>query len=137
MARSKGGRAGVEVEGGPELRRAFRKFDSRLGDLRDLHTAAAELVEDRAEDLVPRETGALGDTIRTSRSTRGAAVLAGGRSLVPYAGPIHFGWRARNIEPQPFLYDALDQRRDDVRDRYERGVAQLVERFDAEAPHER
>jgi len=29
-----------------------------------------------------------------------------GRASVPYAGPIHWGWPARNIEPQPFLTDA-------------------------------
>ena len=133
MAR-KGGRAGVEVEGGPQLRRAFRKLGDRADDLRDVHRDAAKIVEQEAESLVPVLSGALRDTIRTSRTRSGSGVLAGGRSLVPYAGPIHFGWRARNIEPQPFLYDALDKRRDEVVARYSEGVATLVRRFDAEAP---
>lgn len=133
----KGGRAAVEVEGGPQLRRAFRRLDDRLDDLSALHQEVAELVEDRAEDLVPVASGRLRDTIRTSRRKTGASVLAGGRSLVPYAGPIHFGWRARNIEPQPFLYDALDDRRGEVIERYQDGIGALVRRFDAEAPDKR
>lgn len=133
MAR-KGGRAAVEVDGAPELRRAFRKLDGRLDDLKDLSRDAAEVVEDRADKLVPVLTGKLRGTLRTTASAKVGAVLAGGRTMVPYAGPIHFGWRARNIAPQPFLYDALDDRRDEVVRVYSEGVANLVHRFDREAP---
>lgn len=133
MAR-KGGRAAVEVEGAKELRKAFANLDDRLDDLSDVNADAARIVEHEAESLVPVLTGRLRETIRTSRTKRSSAVLAGGRSLVPYAGPIHFGWRARNIEPQPFLYDALDHRRDEVVRRYEDGIDALVHRFDREAP---
>lgn len=133
---AKGGRARVEVEGGPELRRAFRKFDDRLGDLRAVHRSAAEVVEGEAESLVPVRTGRLRESIRVSAGKTGAGVLAG-RRTVPYAGPIHFGWRIRNIEPQPFLYDALDRRRDAVLETYRDGVGSLVTRFDREAPHKR
>lgn len=134
MARTKGGRAGVEVEGGPELRRAFVKMGARADDLKDATRAATELVEREAESIVPRVTGALRDTIRSSVTARAGSVIAGGRSRVPYAPPIHFGWHARNIEPQPFMFDALDRRRDDVVDRYRAQVDTIVRRFDAEAP---
>lgn len=130
----KGGRAAVEVEGAPQLRRAFRKLDDRLDDLSELHQDIGELVADKAGDLVPRVSGRLAGTIRATRSRRAAAVVAGRSSVVPYAGPIHFGWRARNIEPQPFLYDALDDRRGEVLDRYRSGVDDLIRRFDREAP---
>jgi hypothetical protein len=134
MARAKGGRAGIEVEGGPQLRRAFAKLEDRADDLRDAHRSAAETVEDEAESIAPRLTGALIDSIRTSVRKTGSSVLAGGTGLVPYAGPIHFGWRARNIEPQPFLYDALDRRRGEIAERYAAEVGTMVRRFDAEAP---
>lgn len=137
MARAKGGRAAVEVEGGPELRRAFRKYGDRADDLKDVHADAAGIVEAEAETLVPVLSGALRDTIRTTRTKSGASVLAGRGRTVPYAGPIHFGWRIRNIEPQPFLYDALDRRRGEVVQRYHEGVDDLIRRFDREAPHER
>lgn len=134
MARTKGGRAGVEVEGGPELRRAFRKLGDRADDLKDAARNAATIVERRAESLVPRASGALAATIRSTATARAGTVIAGGRAMVPYAGPIHFGWHARNIEPQPFMYDALDDRRDEVVDAYRAAIDTLIRRFDAEAP---
>lgn len=132
MARK--GRASIEVEGGPELRRAFRKLGDRANDLKDVHRDAAELVADRAEQLAPRLSGALADSIRVEARKTGAAVRAGGTRLVPYAGPIHYGWRIRNIEPQPFLTDAASERRSDVLELYEKRVGELVRRFDVEAP---
>lgn len=33
-------------------------------------------------------------------------------SFVPYAGPIHFGWRKRHFRPQPFLFRAAGQKQD-------------------------
>lgn len=133
MARS-GGRAGVEVEGGPQLRRAFSKMSDRADDLKAANRSAAEIVEREAENIVPVLSGTLRDSIRTSARKTGASVLAGGTSLVPYAGPIHFGWHARNIEPTPFMYDALDNRRGEVAARYAEHVDAIVRRFDAEAP---
>lgn len=136
MAR-KGGRAAVEVEGGPQLRRAFRKAGDRADDLKAVHKSATEVIEQEAESIVPVLSGALRDSIRSRVTTTGGAVLAGGTAPVPYAGPIHFGWRVRNIEPQPFLYDALDNRRGEVLQRYTEGVDSIVRRFDMEAPDER
>lgn len=128
-----GTKPGVEVEGGPQLRRAFRKLGDRAGDLKELHGDIAGIVEDAAESLVPVESGELRESIRTSKRATGATILAGGRAI-PYAGPIHYGWRARNIEPQPFLTDALRDRRNEIARKYEQGVGELVHRFDLDAP---
>src|SRR6186997_2623054 len=130
---ARGGRAAVQVVGGPQLRRAFKKMEGRLDDLKDVHASAAELVAHEARAIVPFRSGALFDTIRSDRRAAGASVLAG-RSRIPYAGVIHFGWPGHNIEPQPFLYEALDHRRDDVAAQYEKAVADLVRKFDREAP---
>ena len=129
-----GTKPGIEVEGGPQLRRAFKKLGDRASDLTQLHGDIGEIVEETAAELVPVASGELRDSIRHSKRKTGATVLAGRRS-VPYAGPIHFGWRARNIEPQPFLYDALDKRRGEIAKRYADGIGDLVERFDREAPN--
>ena len=53
---------------------------------------------------------------------------AGGGKEVPYAGPIHFGWPARRIKPQPFFYDAIDGRRDEIKDRYEKLAQEITRR---------
>jgi hypothetical protein len=129
-----GGRAGVEVEGGPQLRRAFRKLGDRADDLKPLHGDIADVVGDAADDRVPVMTGRLKRTRKDRATKTRAAVEYGGRAIPPYAGPIHFGWRARNIEPNPFLYDALDDRRGAVADKYAEGIGKMVQRFDIEAP---
>jgi hypothetical protein len=125
--------ARIQVTGAKELRRALKAMEHDTGDLKDIHKAAAEIVIERARDLVPYVSGALAGTHRAARRATGAAVLAG-RSSVPYAGPIHFGWAARNISPQPWLYDALDDRRDEVAARYEREIDGLVRKLDRETP---
>lgn len=129
--------ARVEVKGDRQLRKALKRVEGNVSELREVHRSAGEVVEGEARTLVPVESGLLRDTIRLSIRLAGRAsgtTVMAGKSMVPYAGPIHFGWAARNIEPQPFLYDALDRRRDDVLDRYQRGVDSVIHRFDLEAP---
>ena len=36
-------------------------------------------------------------------STKRQAVVTAGRASVPYAGPINYGWPARNIAPSHFM----------------------------------
>lgn len=128
-----GKKPGIEVEGGPQLRRALKKLGDRAEDLSAIHAGIGELVADTARGLVPVASGRLQRAIRSGKTKKAATVRAGSRS-VPYAGPIHFGWRARNIEPQPFLYDALDDRREEVAKRYADGIGDMVKKFDREAP---
>ena len=114
----------IKIQGGKELRRELRKMGDDMQDLKELNLDVATIVSDRAKDLVPRRTGNLADTIRQS-VTKTAGRVRSGFKRVPYAGVIHFGFPARGIKPQPFLYDALDQRRDEVLDRYFQGVKKI------------
>lgn len=117
----------VTVDGARELRKALKAVDGGVADLKSAHAEAAEIVEDRGHQLVPRLSGLLDSSIRSSGQAAGGVVRAG-RSSVPYAGPIHFGWPAHNIEPQPFLYDALDDRSQQVVDVYEERVGSLIDK---------
>lgn len=76
--------------------------------LRNIHKQVATPVADRARALAPKLTGRLSRSIRPLGSQKVARVAAGGVA-VPYAGPIHYGWPARNILAQPFLTDAVYQ----------------------------
>lgn len=126
-----GARPTVRVEGATELRRAMRRMGEDLGELRDTHREGAELVRDEAEGTAPRRSGALSRSHRVQASRTRASVSAGSR--LAYAAVIHFGWPAHRIAPQPWLYEAADDRNDAVRDVYERRVAELVRRLDREA----
>ena len=114
----------IKATGVKELRRELRRMGDDLEDLKALNLDVATLVSDRAKDLVPRRTGNLADTIRPA-GTKTAGRVRAGFKRVPYAGVIHFGHPARGIQPQPFLYDALDQRRGEVFDAYFKGVKKI------------
>jgi len=115
----------VNVDGARELRKALKAVDGGLADLKSVHGAAAQIVEQRAGQLVPRRSGRLAGSLRSSGQAAGGIVRAG-RATVPYAGVIHFGWPARNISPSPFLYNALDDRSRQVVDVYEKRVGELI-----------
>ena len=129
MAAPKPG-AQIKVVGAVELRRALKRMGNDLKDFTKINREAAETVAGDARGRAPRLTGHLAGSVKPRASRTKASVQAGGRT-VPYAGPIHFGWPARNIEAQPFLYTALDRRRDEVVRRYERRVDELVRRVGA------
>ena len=121
----------LEIEGGRKLRRAFREVGDDMSDLKELHKRLADDVADSAKRKVPVRSGRLQRSIRGSGTKTAARVRTGnnrksGPSSVPYAGPIHFGWGARGIRPQPFMYDALDDRREAVVRAYDDQVREII-----------
>lgn len=117
-AQNRGKNIAIEIEGLHKLRRALIKLDDAAReDFKQAGYQAAEIVVDEAKRLVPVRSGRLGKTIRAHKVVSGAKVSAG-RTTVPYAGAIHFGWARRNIRPNPFLYDAADNRVNDVMNEY-------------------
>lgn len=111
----------VQITGLKEVTKAFKQYEGGVADLKAINLLAAEPVRLRALELVPVRSGALRDSIRAGAQAKTGVVRAG-KVAVPYAGPIHFGWSARNIAPQPFLYDALDQRREEVIEEYRKAL---------------
>ena len=93
----------VKVDGMRRLRRELKAAGLDLADLREVNLSAARTVAQAAQP--PRRTGRLAGSVRPGASRTAGVVRAGG-ALVPYAGPIHWGWPKHNIEPQPFLVDA-------------------------------
>ena len=96
--------AGIKVEGQRELRKTLRQAGDDLEDLKAAHKAAAEIAAGGSRPLTPVRSAALQGTVRAG-GTKTSAVIRAGKKAVPYAGPIHWGWPARGIEPQSFLAD--------------------------------
>ena len=117
-----------------ELRKNLSMLDDDFEDLKELHLDLAEMVAERAASLAPVRTGRLRQTIRASGTKTGGRVRAGFKR-VPYAGPVHFGWATRPdaakgwrggpIHPNPFLYDALDERHNQVFETYFQGIKKI------------
>lgn len=120
--------AGIKVDGLRDLQKQLRQAQDKdmQKAVRAANKGAAEIVADEARNRVPERSGRLKASIGARGSNRMATVKAGTASRVPYAGPIHFGWRARNILPQPFLYEALGDKWDNVYKDYEHQINKLV-----------
>ena len=97
--------AGVRVQGLRELQRSLRRLQADTADLKTANATAAATVAAAAQLRAPRRTGRLAASVRGNRAA-GRAQVRGGGARVPYAGPVHYGWPARGIEPQPFVIDA-------------------------------
>jgi len=93
---------GIRIEGLDELARTMRKAGVDISELKDAHTRAASIVADYAAGIAPRRSGRLAGSIRPAKQAKRARIMAGS-AAVPYAGPIHWGWPARNIEASLFL----------------------------------
>lgn len=117
----------LEIEGLREIVRDLKQLseDSRE-DMKETHRVAGEIVAAAAKPLAPVRTGTLSSTISSSPTKYQGRVKIGRGASVPYAGPIHFGWPARRIAPQPFIYEALDGRRDEVLQTYEKRINDLI-----------
>lgn len=108
----------AEIEGLNKLLRALEKLDDAAKEnLKDVGFRVGQFVAVQAREEVPVRSGALRGTIRPAKTARGAKIRAGS-ARVPYAGPIHFGWRSRNIRPNQFLYRAVDKNVDRALDMY-------------------
>jgi len=119
-------RPAVEVDGLRTLRRSLKAAGLSLQDLKDAHNEVAQLVVRAAAPHAPRRSGALVATDRGS-GTQTAAVVRAGRAAVPYAGPIHWGWPARGIRAQPWLYDAAVDSREQWTGTYLRALQQIID----------
>lgn len=117
----------IEVTGTSELRRLLRKVESKDINkaLREANKGAANVIAERAKELVPVSSGRLKKSIGSRASQSSGSIKAGSAGRVPYAGPIHFGWFRRSIKAQPFLNDAISDKLSEAREVYDELMAEV------------
>ena len=122
-------RAAIHVEGLTELRRGLRRVkDRELDDeMKKIHEDLAKDVLRLAAPNVPVRTGALLASMRAAGTVRDAIGRVG-RASVPYAPPIHWGHPAKGIPANRFLTDAAQRLEADIVDKYDREVAQMLDK---------
>ena len=94
-------------------------------DMKPAHLKSAELVVKSAKPMAPVVTGKLQESLRPIARQRAGIVRAGNVSA-PYAGPIIFGWPARAIKANPFVYDAADARKQEIVNIYSKRMDELI-----------
>lgn len=104
----------VSAPGEDNLRRDLADVARELGNLEAAHAATGRVVLPEIRTRAPRVTGALGNSMRADVSGDGVAFT----SALPYFGPIHNGWPAHGIEPNPFAVDAVLSAETEVVDIY-------------------
>jgi hypothetical protein len=114
----------VVYEGLDELNASLKRLGKQAPkELRKIEKDTARIVSDEAKTEAPRRSGALAGKIKPGATAKGAFVRVGG---LLYTKVIHFGWPRHNIAPQPFLFTALDARREEVLAKFEAGIANLI-----------
>lgn len=115
----------LKTQGLAKASRALARAGDYSEDQRDLMHRIGQLVVDEAKTLVPVRSGALRDAIRAGRGKTKAVVRAGFRR-VPYGPVIHYGWEDHNIEPQPYMLQALANKRAEAFVMYQDGMRKLL-----------
>lgn len=90
----------IDVDGADRVARGLR---NAAGDLGDLGDPAADAADRAAARLAPVLSGRL----RTSITSTAAGPIGRVHVGAVYAAPIHYGWPARGIRPQPYADDDL------------------------------
>jgi hypothetical protein len=91
--------------------RAFKQSPRRLD--KQLKKANKEAIEKALVPAVragaPKRSGRLAGSVRALATAQKAQLAVGSNVKVPYAGPINFGWPARNIASQEFIYAGINK----------------------------
>jgi hypothetical protein len=116
----------VKVTGDREVAAQFRALGFKARDLSRVFTQIGSEVARDARGLAPKDSGRLAVDVRVG-AARTRASIAVGRGSVPYAGPINYGWRKRNIEPSLFMNRAADSKADSAADQLAREMQRLID----------
>src|SRR5262249_62281525 len=93
-----------------------------LARLQGAPAQAGRMVSSLASPPAPRLPGRLASSVMPEVERSNVVV---GSDLI-YGPPIHNGWAAHNIRPQPFLATALDRTEGQVLEAYDKAVAGVL-----------
>lgn len=90
--------------------RGMKKLGLDTQDLSGATTRIRSLVVPPAISGAPVRTGRLRNTVKARKYPNKVEVQAGNKTTVPYANPIHWGWKARNIKPNNWIEKVRDDK---------------------------
>jgi HK97 gp10 family phage protein len=114
----------MKLKGMEKVRSELKQMErgAKNERLREAMRAGGELVRSDARRRAPVQEGDLRDSIQIRDLQRGVEVY----SPLIYAPVIEYGWPGHNIEPQPFMRAALYENFDQVQQRIERKLHELM-----------
>jgi len=122
----------VTVDGIRQLRSQLRKAGDNLDDFKTLNAKVAGTITTVARGRAPfdpRPGPHLFQTVRAGATKTQAVVRAGNNTTVPYANPIHWGWFARGIRPNPWVSRAAQETEPGWIEIYWAGLNKIIDRI--------
>lgn len=119
----------IQVEGVKNLRRTLKAAGVDLTDFTAVNRAVASLVAPLAAAGAPRgpgEGGHIAQTVRVGATRTAAIIRVGNNGRFRYGGPIHWGWPARNIRPNPWVVDAAQDSEGQWIEKYVVGLDRII-----------
>ena len=92
----------VRIDGVRQAARDLERLGVRVEDLRAAFGRISSEALPIYQGFTPVRSGRLRGDYRPAK-TKNRAVLYVGRTSVPYAGPLNYGWSRRNIAPANFI----------------------------------
>lgn len=119
----------IRVDGVKELRRTLKAAGADMNDFTVINRAAAAIVAPIAVSRAPQGPGVNGHISQTVRigATRTAGIIrVGNNTKFRYGGPIHWGWPAHNIQPNPWVTEAARDTEGQWIEKYVAGLDHIV-----------
>lgn len=115
----------IRVDGLSGVVRALISAGAEVEEVKDAMSDVAQMGARVASSLAPRLSGRLAADVRGNRA-RAKAVITAGRTSVPYAGPINYGWAKRNIAASGFMQRADQAIQPYALARLEQNINQII-----------
>lgn len=122
----------VEIANLNSVIRGFKKMGLKTQDLDGATSKIRNLVLPPAISNAPVKTGKLRSTVRAGKFVNKVEVSVGNNTTVLYANPIHWGWKKKRIEPNPWLIDIRDQKADQVEEIFVTELQKILDKVGSE-----
>lgn len=109
----------ITVQGVERLVSTLHGAAEEIAQMDTANARAGAIIAGAARSRAPRRTGRLAASISVDK--------AGITASAAYAGPIHWGWPSRNIDPQPFAMNAARATEPQWIGLYEDGVQKALD----------
>lgn len=113
---------GVELVGVEDVQGVLDRLADAAGNLEEPHRTVGEQLLDLADPRTPRRSGALAASGRVDAASNETDLIYD----EVYSGPIHNGWYAHNIAPQPWLLDTVNESHDLVLSGFHDYIAEAI-----------
>lgn len=120
-------RVGFQVEGLSGVVRDLKAIGVEVDDLKDAFSKIAAEGARRAAAHAPRQSGRLAGSLRGNRA-QSKAVVTAGAAAVPYAGPVNYGWPARDVAASGFMQKADEEMRPRSVELLEQEINEVIKR---------